>query len=664
MLGSIWNGIKNFGSNAVEFGKDFITGKAENVKNAAHTVCDVLVDTKEVAECAFTGGDVGKEWNELCKNFGDNVKEYAVDKGANALNDLSNLLETGTDVIQDTVNTVDTIYKPNEDNFQSFDSVFEKINLAEDLVASGHDNIDPLKDFAHNALEVIKPQLTKENISTAKEKAKGVDGFFNKFKTFNMTLLQNTAVGAVNEAIQAQEIGEISDTEISNTKEYNGLTNKDMLLLNNLSYTGIATIENKGKTLGEITEDLKQKIKDTGEENLFDENGNVTTDGVLALAKTEYKLGTADFETIANILNEVSSSEDLSSLTILDNTDIPENGINATTYGKLGEDGKLIGNATVVFQGTIGSAGWQDNVKSLNETTKMQKAAYEYIQRQEYILKEKSANPDDIHLTVSGHSKGGNLAMFSTIENSNDTASKLTIDNCLSFDGEGFNNSFVEENKEAIEANKSKITSVNAYLDPVNLLLNDIAGKTYYVGMDYTKLETDENGNAVINELNDFNDFIWDVHCPQNMYKQVDRNENGDWTLYEKCEVASAIDNISNDIEDMKEPIKSYLVNSLVEIFGADKTTETKEEAQPQYTLSDYNLSVSKSDEGYNVYDKKSGNIVAKYDKEGNLISGCIGQYAKDGEEALEEKIGEAIKKLSGNKKSLFNYFKTREFDK
>lgn len=660
MFGSIWNGIKNFGSNAVEYGKDFVTGKVENVKNAAHTVRDVLVDTKEVTECAFTGGDVGAEWKELCDNFSDNTKDFFVDYGANVLNDFSNLTEIKTDLIQDTLNTVDSIYKPNEDNFQTIDGVLDKVSLAEELVVSGHDNIDPLKSFAQNALSVIAPQLTGENIALAKQEAKKEDGLLNKIKTFNMTLMQNTAINAVNEAIKAEPTGKISDAEISNTQEYNGLTNKEMLLLNNLSYTGIATIDNKGKTLGEITNDLKQKIKDTGKENLFDENGNVTTDGVLALAETEYKLGTADFEIIANILNEISSSEELSSLTILDNTDIPENGINATTYGKLDENGKLTNNATVVFQGTIGSAGWQDNAKSLNETTKMQKAAYEYIQRQEYILKEKSANPDDIHLSISGHSKGGNLAMFSTIENSKDTSTKLTIDNCLSFDGEGFNNSFVEENKDVIEANKSKITSINAYLDPVNLLLNDIAGKTYYVGMDYTKLETDENGNAVINELGDFNDFVWDVHCPQNMYKQVDRDENGDWTLYEKCEVASAIDNISNDIEDMKEPIKSYIVNSLVEIFGANGTTEEAEEPTPLVTLKDYNLTITKGDDGYNICDIESGNIVAKYDKEGNLLSGCVGQYAKDDEAALEEKITNKIKHLGGTLGSYFNSDKTR----
>lgn len=661
MFGSIWNGIKNFGSNVIEYGVDFVKGKVEDVKNLAHTAFDIVVDTVEIAECAITGGDVEAEWKDLCNNFGDNVKELAIDWGANKLNDLSNFIETGTDLVQDGANVVDAIYKPGEDNFQSFDGTMETISFVEDLVASGHDNIDPLKNFIGNAFNVIGPQLTKENIDLAMQEAKKADGFVNQFKAFNMTLLQNTAIDAVNDAIQTEPTGKISDSKISNTQEFNGLTNKEMLLLNNLSYSGFANIENKGKTLGEVSGEIKEKVKaigiETGAENLFDENGNVTTEGIKALAEyngenkdLKYKIGTSDYETFANILNDVSNKEELSSLTILDNTDIPENGINATTYGRLDENGKLIGNATVVFQGTIGNAGWQDNAKSLNETTQMQKAAYEYIQRQEYILKDISENPEDIHLTVSGHSKGGNLAMYSTIENSKEKDSNLVIDNCLSFDGEGFNNDYVEENKDAIAKNKSKITSINAYVDPVNLLLNDISGKTYYVGVDYTKLETDENGNAVIDELNDFQDFIWDAHSPQSMYKEINNSESGEWALYEKCEIASAIDGISNNIEDMKEPIKSYIVKCLVDIFGEDKPEGEQKSTVFVANLIGYNLSISKSEDGYNICDSESGNIVAKYDKNGELVSGCVGQYAKDNEEKLDGQIKQLIKSREKNR--------------
>lgn len=656
MFGSIWNGIKNFGSNVIEYGVDFVKGKVEDVKNIAHTAFDVVVDTVEVAECAITGGDVEAEWKDLCKNLDNNLKETVIDYGANKLNNLSNFAEIITDGTQDVLNVADAVYKPDEDNFQSIDKTLGTISNIEDLVASGHDNIEPLKDFFGNVFNVIGPQLTKENIAEALSEAKKQDGFGNQIKTFGIEILQDAAIEAVNNAIQTKPNKTISDSEISNTKEFNGLTNKEMLLLNNLSYSGVANINNKGKTLGEVSSEIKERVKkigeETGAEGLFDENGNVTAEGIKALdtykgetKDLKYKVGTTDYETFASIVNDMSNKEELSSLTILDNTDIPENGINATTYGKLDENGKLVGNATVVFQGTIGDAGWQDNAKSLTQTdTSMQKAAYEYIERQEYILKDISQNPEDIHLTVSGHSKGGNLAMYSTIENSKEKSSNLTIDNCLSFDGEGFNNDYVEENKALIEKNKSKITSINAYVDPVNLLLNDIAGKTYYVGVDYTRLQTDENGNVVIDELSDFKDFIWDAHSTSNMYREINNNKNGEWALYDKCEIASSIDDISNNIEDMKEPIKSYIVKCLVSIFGEDKEVEKAKTATTVCTLGEYKLTLAKTEDGYNVCDQESGNIVAKYDADGNLVSGCIGPYAKDSESVLENQIKKNIR--------------------
>jgi len=219
----------------------------------------------------------------------------------------------------------------------------------------------------------------------------------------------------------------------------------------------------------------------------------------------------------------------------------------------------------VVFQGTIGSEGWKDNVESLTTVTPQQEAAYEYIQKQEEVLKEYS-NDSEVHLTVSGHSKGGNLAMFSTIENEKDSSSNIVIDNCLSFDGEGFNADFVEENEEAINSCKTKITSINAYVDPVNLLLQDIAGEKYYVGVDYMKLETDKRGNPKLNETDDFKKFAWDAHSPTTMYKKV-CDDNGQWTLYNESEIATELSNTSDDIENMGKTTKSILVALVKQFF-------------------------------------------------------------------------------------------------
>ena len=665
-LGALKSTGKWLGKNVGEPVKDYAKGKVEDVVNIGHTAEEFVFDSGDVIGAIIKGGDTKGEWDDLWSNTRNNLMDTFTDHAANTLNNQSNVVKSGSNFAQLFADGADALYKPNEDNFKKIDNFLNKTEDATDLVASGHDNIDALKSFFGNVFNVIGPQIDKKSIDTALKEAEKADGGLNKFKTFGMTLLQNTAIDAVNKAIQAKPTGKISDSKISNTKEYNGLTNKETLLLNTLSYTGFANIKNKGKTLGEVASEVKEKVKGLAElpgaenpESYFDKDGNVTPEGIKALDEytrdneikdknknLTYSIGTRDHETFASILNDISNKENLSSLTILDNTDIPENGINATTYGRLNENGILMENPTVVFQGTIGKEGWQDNAESLMETTKMQRAAYEYIERQGHVLKDYSKDPEDIHLTVSGHSKGGNLAMFSTIENSKEKDSKLTIDNCLSFDGEGFNNEYVEENKDVIAANKSKITSVNAYVDPVNLLLNDIAGETYYVGVDYTSLETDKNGNAVINELGDFNDFITDAHSTQSMYKQVNNSKNGEWALYDKCEIASAIDGVSDDIESMKEPIKSFMVNMLVELFEPDKPKEKAKETSPTYGLESYGLTVTRTEKGFNICDKDSGNIVAKYDKDGNLKSGCTGQYANGSEKKLEDAINKTIKAI------------------
>lgn len=458
------------------------------------------------------------------------------------------------------------------DDFASL--VDEEMNAYENTENIGKGGLAAIKDFGANVLDLFKSQVTPKDIFKGALAAKDAEGPKEWLKIFGSKTAEAAAINMVNDAIDSQPIDKVSDAEISNTKEFNNLTNQDMLLLNNISYSGIAKPENVGKTLGEVSYELKELAIANGGENAIDENGDITIEGVKALVDAGYDIGvtcnfleteTEDLQMFADMLNKISNDDNLSELTILDNADVNENGINATTYGRLDSNGKLMENATVVFQGTIGSEGWKDNVESLTTVTPQQEAAYEYIQKQEEVLKEYSNGPE-VHLTVSGHSKGGNLAMFSTIENEKDSSSNIVIDNCLSFDGEGFNADFVEENEDAINSCKTKITSINAYVDPVNLLLQDIAGEKYYVGVDYMKLETDKKGNPKLNETDDFKKFAWDAHSPTTMYKKV-CDDDGQWTLYNESEIATELSNTSDDIENMGKTTKSILVALVKQFF-------------------------------------------------------------------------------------------------
>lgn len=154
------------------------------------------------------------------------------------------------------------------------------------------------------------------------------------------------------------------------------------------------------------------------------------------------------------------------------------------------------GNATVVFRGTGGTyEAWQDNVigEYLPDTT-IQKRALDFVRNE---------CADCGSVTVTGHSKGGNLAMYVTV-----LAAGL-VTSCVSFDGQGFSDAFLDNYSDEIEIASGKIKSVSAHNDFVNILLNSIAGEQVYVentgnGVNahssfylYESNEYDENGQIV-----------------------------------------------------------------------------------------------------------------------------------------------------------------------
>ena len=125
-------------------------------------------------------------------------------------------------------------------------------------------------------------------------------------------------------------------------------------------------------------------------------------------------------------------------------------------------------NPVVVFRGTGGTKeAWRDNVYgAYNDNTRLQNTADEFVRY------ECGAYED---ITVTGHSKGGNLSQYVTVMNDD------KISRCVSFDGQGFNDEFIADNAERIAKSAPKIKSICAYNDYVNVLLGAIAGTVLYV---------------------------------------------------------------------------------------------------------------------------------------------------------------------------------------
>lgn len=138
-------------------------------------------------------------------------------------------------------------------------------------------------------------------------------------------------------------------------------------------------------------------------------------------------------------------------------------------------------NAVVAFRGTGGSTNaWVDNFEGgYEEDSSMQKLAADFVRNECAIYSD---------ITVTGHSKGGNMSQYVTV------MCAQQVSRCVSFDGQGFNQTFIDKNKSRIDIASPKIKSISAYNDYVNILLTCIAGSVVYA----------ENDNSIANAHSSF----------------------------------------------------------------------------------------------------------------------------------------------------------------
>ena len=197
--------------------------------------------------------------------------------------------------------------------------------------------------------------------------------------------------------------------------------------------------------------------------------------------------------------------------------------------------------AVVAYRGTAENE-WTDDFEGANQIDSLQqinalewyKQAYEFLNLEQY------------YVSVIGHSKGGNKAKYVTILND-------TPDRCVSFDGQGFSDKFIEYYKRRIVERQSIIENHNIDFDYVNILMNDIGNKTYYVGYDY--------GASGFSE----------AHAPNTFF---DFGENGEYTMRinpngqrPEMQILDQFINsmIRSAVSDKESSENNYLVGSLVE---------------------------------------------------------------------------------------------------
>lgn len=218
---------------------------------------------------------------------------------------------------------------------------------------------------------------------------------------------------------------------------------RDLLMLSNYVYFTCST--NEG-TIGENIAALKNEDGSYDIQKLYRQGAiscNISKDEAI------------------RFLDDLEADEKLSGLKTL--KCLEEKDIRAVCYGNGEKDGSC-----VIFRGTGGTYdAWYDNVTGeYEEDTKLQKVAADFV-------KNKCSEYENI--TVSGHSKGGNLAQYVTV------VCDEKIDKCISYDGQGFGKKFIRSYKNEIKNAQNKITSISAYNDYVNILLTAIAGKRLFM---------------------------------------------------------------------------------------------------------------------------------------------------------------------------------------
>ena len=277
------------------------------------------------------------------------------------------------------------------------------------------------------------------------------------------------------------------------------LSTEQVLLLNNLMYMNsrepFKDMANyQGKTLGELVNDI-----DTGK---FKSNIDYTT--------------FTNGDEWRNIIESVRNDDKLCSTRIEASYDDGKGGMSILFNNTTDNE------AVVVYRGTGSPSEWKDNFQGGSVTnqpdgvsTAQQESALKWYQSQDLD------GYDSV--TVSGHSKGGNKAKYITIMDN-------SVDRCLSFDGQGFSDEFVNKYEGKIAENQYKIHNHNVDGDYVNILLNDVGDKTYYKGYNYGDGKFLEN------------------HCP-NTYMKYDKD--GNFVMVETSQ--------NQDVQNLDKFLNSYL---------------------------------------------------------------------------------------------------------
>ena len=331
------------------------------------------------------------------------------------------------------------------------------------------------------------------------------------------------------------------------------LSNAQLLMLNNLIYTNFCS---DNKTVGEIVDDIANHLQNGG------------SIGACEMTDKEW----------ADIVNIIKKDDLLLSYTVSNYKD-DDSGMRAACFI---DDANEPTDVNVVFRGTSSDYEWRDNGKGAYLPDSQQQ-----ILALDYVNDLPEAYGDA--MTVSGHSKGGNKAMYVTIEGNR-------MARCVSFDGQGFSPEFIRDNKASIEKKAGSIISISAENDFVNCLLYPIAGTQMYV-------RTDDQSNFLHN------------HKPNILL-----DENGNLREEtDKSEIAKIItDYTTYMVSNLDDPERSMAIDGVIDIVVAFLSSDSDEikEAFAKNIIAEYIVAKNVDDYLFNAIGDAYGypaEVVATY---------------------------------------------------
>ena len=270
-------------------------------------------------------------------------------------------------------------------------------------------------------------------------------------------------------------------------KNEQNLTDEELCMLEQLCYLGPEVGEAAGvQGFSGITErDIALSVEEVLE--AFDEKAVAE---LRKLGGAEAGRSCTSGKEWADILEYIRKSR-LKDLVIRDTMPGEEGVSLAVTYTFPGEEDR----AAVAFKGTTGDGEWVDNVEGMNVAdTPAQRDAFLYIEQQPYD-----------HITVTGHSKGANKAMYAAVLCDR-------VDRCAVFDGQGFSREFIEKYGAEIRERSEKISNYSIDTDFVHILLYPVPGSRQLYcrgfGIDNVKqnhspnsfFRTDEKGSLMTDD--------------------------------------------------------------------------------------------------------------------------------------------------------------------